>query len=90
MKGIRVGRRHVSTLVQGMDIHALHQKPDISKRHAAHPVYHYLLRTLTVTRSNHVWVADITYSPMKRGFVYLFAAMDLASRRVLSWRLSIP
>ena len=59
-----------------------------SKRYQAHPVYPYLLRNLSITRSNHVWAADITYIPMKRGFVYLFAVIDWASRRVLSWRLS--
>lgn len=48
----------------------------------------YLLRNLEITRSNHVWAADITYIPMKRGFVYLFAVLDWASRRALSWRLS--
>jgi putative transposase len=51
-------------------------------------VYPYLLRHLEITRSNHVWAADITYIPMTRGFVYLFAVRDWASRRVLSWRLS--
>src|SRR5450830_1128581 len=48
----------------------------------------YLLRNMSITRSNHVWAADITYIPMRRGFVYLFAVMDWASRRVLAWRLS--
>ncbi len=57
-------------------------------RHPAHKVYPYLLRNLPITRSNQVWAADITYIPMKRGFVYLFAVMDWSSRRVLSWRVS--
>ena len=87
-EGIPVGRRHVSTLMKRMDIHALYRKPNTSKRHAAHPVYPYLLRNVTITRSNHVWAADITYIPMRRGFVYLFAVVDWASRRVLSWKLS--
>ena len=52
------------------------------------PVYPYLLRNQTITRPNHVWAADITYIPMKRGFVYLFAVIDWVSRRVLSWRVS--
>jgi putative transposase len=51
-------------------------------------VYPYLLRDMTIERPGHVWCADITYIPMKRGFVYLFAVMDWASRRVLSWQLS--
>jgi len=83
-----VGRRHISTLMKRMDIHALYRKPNTSKRHPAHKVYPYLLRNLPITQSNHVWAADITYIPMKRGFVYLFAVMDWASRRVLSWRVS--
>ena len=66
------------------------RKSNTSKRHghAKNPVYPYLLRDLDVTRSNHVWAADITYIPMRRRFVYLFAVVDWASRRVLSWRLS--
>jgi putative transposase len=83
-----VGRRRVSTLMQHMDIHALYRKPNIRRRHPAHKVYPYLLRNLSITLSNHEWAADITYIPMKRGFVYLFAVIDWASRRVLSWRLS--
>ncbi|MEX5280997.1 MAG: IS3 family transposase, partial [Nitrospiraceae bacterium] len=57
-------------------------------RHPAHRIYPYLLRQLTITRPNHVWAADITYIPMQRGFVYLCAILDWASRRVLAWRLS--
>ena len=86
--GRPVGRRHVSTLMKRMGIHALYRKPHTSTRHPAHRVYPYLLRNLTITRSNHVWAADITDIPMTRGFVYLFAVLDWASRRVLSWRLS--
>ena len=86
--GQPVGRRHVSTLMKRMGIHALYRKPNTSRRHPAHKIYPYLLRHLTITRSNHAWSADITYSPMRRGFVYLFAVLDWASRRVLSWQLS--
>jgi putative transposase len=67
-----------------MGIHALYRKPNSRKRHAKHPGYPYLLRN----RSNHVWAADIVFIPMRRGFVYLFAVLDWASRRVLSWRTS--
>jgi putative transposase len=86
--GHPVGRRRVSTMMKRMGIHALYRKPNTSTRHPAHPVYPYQLRHLTITRSNHVWAADITSIPMQRGFVYLFAAIDWASRRVLAWRLS--
>jgi putative transposase len=84
----QIGRKHVATLMKKMGIEALYKKPNTSRRHPAHPVYPYLLRHMEITRPNHVFAADITYIPMKRGFVYLFAVMDWASRRVLSWRLS--
>ena len=83
-----IGRRHVATLMRRMGIEALYRKPSLSRRHPAHRVYPYLLRHLAITRSNQVWAADITYIPMTRGFVYLFAVLDWASRRVLAWRLS--
>jgi len=83
-----IGRKRVSTLMKRMGIEALYRKPNTSRRHPKHPVYPYLLRNMTINRSNHVWAADITYIPMQRGFVYLFAVVDWANRRVLSWRLS--
>lgn len=87
-EGHQIGRKHVTTLMRKMGIVALYKKPNTSRRHPAHPVYPYLLRNLEINRPNQVFAADITYIPMKRGFVYLFAVMDWASRRVLSWRLS--
>jgi len=88
LEGIKVGRRRVRRLMNLMGIQAIYRKPNTSKKHPAHPVYPYLLRELEITRPNHVWAADITYIPMRRGFLYLFAVQDWASRRVLSWRLS--
>ena len=87
-EGHGVGRRHVATLMRRMGITAIYRKPRTSLRHPAHRVYPYLLRQLTITRPNHVWAADSTYIPMHRGFVYLCAILDWASRRVLAWRLS--
>ncbi len=87
-EGYTIGRKRVRTLMTRMGINAVYRKPHTSQRHPAHRVYPYLLRHLEITRSNHVWAADITYIPMKRGFVYLFAVLDWASRRVLAWRLS--
>ena len=87
-EGHRIGRKRVRTVMTRMGIEALYRTPNTSQRHPAHTVYPYLLRHLEITRSNHVWAADITYIPMTRGFVYLFAVMDWASRRVLAWRLS--
>lgn len=84
----KVGRKHVATLMERMGIEALYRKPNTSKRHPVHAVYPYLLRNLNIIRSNHVWAADITYIPMRRGFVYLFAVLDWISRKVLAWRVS--
>ena len=86
--GHAIGRRHVATLMRRMGIEPVYRKPHTSQRHRAHRVYPYLLRHLEITRPNHVWTADITSIPMQRGFVYLVAVLDWASRRVLSWRLS--
>jgi len=87
-KGHQVGRQHVSTLMKKMGIAAMYWKPKLSKPHPDHKVYPYLLRGLEITKANHVWAADITYLPMARGFCYLVAIMDWASRKVLAWRLS--
>ena len=88
-EGIEVGRRHVATLMNRMDITALYRRPSTSKPAPGHKIYSYLLRNLAVTRPNQVWAMDITYIPMARGFVYLAAVVDWFSRRVLEWRLSI-
>jgi putative transposase len=87
-EGHSIGRQHVATLMTRMSIEAVYRNPHTSQRHPAHKVYPYLLRQLEITRPNHVWAADITYIPMQRGFVYLFAVLDWASRCVLAWRLS--
>jgi putative transposase len=86
--GYRIGRGHVRTLMQRMGIHALYQKPRLSAPHPDHKVYPYLLKGVEIIRANHCWAADITYLPMARGFCYLVAIMDWASRKVLAWRLS--
>lgn len=87
-EGCVVGRKHVATLMRKMGIEALYRRRNTSRRHPAHPVLPYLLRGLAINRANQVWAGDITYIPMARGFVYLFAVMDWASRRILAWRLS--
>jgi putative transposase len=86
--GHRVGREHVSTLMKKMGIAALYHKPRLSKPHPEHTVYPYLLNGVEITSANHVWASDLTYIPMARGFCYLVAIMDWASRKVLAWRLS--
>ena len=87
--GVDNGRRHVSTLMRRMGITALAPQPGTSRRHHAHPLFPYLLRGRAITRPNQVWAMDITYIPMARGFLFLAAVMDWASRRVLSWRTSV-
>jgi putative transposase len=87
--GVRVGRRHMRTVMRRMGIEAIYRKPNTSKPAQGHKIYPYLLRNVTVTRANQVWATDISYVPMKRGFVYLIAVIDWFSRRVLSWKLSI-
>lgn len=84
-----VGRKHVRTLMKRMGIEALYRKPNTSKRHPGHTVYPYLLRGLTIDRANQVWATDITYIPMAKGYVYLCAIVDWASRKVLAHRVSI-
>jgi putative transposase len=87
-EGCEVGRKHVATLMHRMGIEALYRKKNTSKRHPEHEVYPYLLRNVPIERANQVWAMDITYIPMRRGFVYLAAVMDWATRRVLAFRLS--
>jgi len=86
--GHKAGRQHISTLMKKMGIAAMYRKPRLSKPHPDHKVYPYLLSKLDISRANQVWAADITYIPMARGFCYLVAIMDWASRKVLAWRLS--
>lgn len=87
-EGHRMGRKRVRTLMRTMRINALYPKPNTRQRDWVHPVFPYLLRDLTINQPNPVWATDITYIPMRRGFVYLTAVMDWATRKVLSWRVS--
>jgi len=75
--------------MQRMDIEALCPQPGTSKAHPGHKIYPYLLRKLAITRSNQVWALDTTYIPMARGFVYLTAVVDVASRKVLAHKVAI-
>lgn len=86
--GHDVGRRRVRRLMARMGLSPIYQRPRTSDRHPQHRVYPYLLRGLAIDRPNHVWCADVTYIPMRRGFLYLVAIMDWATRKVLAWRLS--
>lgn len=87
-EGERVGRHRVRRLMRLMGLQAIWRAPKTSKPHPEHRIYPYLLKGLAITRANRVWCADITYIPMRRGFLYLVAIMDWATRKVLSWKLS--
>jgi putative transposase len=87
-RGFHVGRQHVATLMRKMGMEPLFPKKKLSKPAPGHKIYPYLLRNLEITQAGQVWTADITYLPMARGFCYLAAVMDWASRRVLAWKLS--
>ena len=87
-RGFTVGRQRVTSLMRRMGITAIAPRRRLSKPAPGHKIYPYLLRGLEICEAGHVWSADITYLPLARGFCYLTAIMDWASRRVLSWRLS--
>lgn len=87
-RGFTINRKHVQRLLRVMGITAIYPKPSTSKAAKGHAIYPYLLRGLEPERANQVWVADITYLPMARGFCYLVAIMDLYSRKILSWQVS--
>ena len=88
-QGIHVGRRHLGTLMERMGIEALCPQPGTSKRHPQHKIYPYLLRKVAIRRANQVWALDTTYIPMARGFVYLTAVVDVASRMVLAHKVAV-
>ncbi|OWU70478.1 integrase [Phaeobacter sp. 22II1-1F12B] len=87
-EGTIVGRHRVRRLMAKMGLEAIYKRPRTSQPHPQHPVYPYLLRKMQIDRPNQVWCADITFVPVKNGFLYLVSIMDWATRRVLSWRLS--
>ncbi len=86
--GLYVGRHRVRRLMRLMGLSAIYQAPRTSTPHPEHRIYPYLLGNLQISRPNQVWCADITYIPVSRGFLYLMAIMDWATRHVLAWRLS--
>lgn len=82
------GRHRVRRLMRLMRLVPIYQEPNTSKKHPQHKIWPYLLRNAVIDRPNQVWCTDITYIPMRRGFLYLVAIMDWYSRKVLAWRLS--
>ena len=87
-EGVTVGRHRVRRLMRLMGLEAVYRRPRTSAANSEHRIFPYLLRGLEISRADHVWCADITYIPVTRGFFYLVAVMDWATRHVLSWRLS--
>jgi len=87
-EGYTIGRKRIRRLMARMGLEPIYQRPRTTVPHPEHQVYPYLLREMVIDRPNQVWCADITYIPMRRGFLYLVAVMDWSSRKVLSWRVS--
>ena len=87
-QGYPVGRKRTARLMSRMGLSPIYQKPKTSEPHPQHPIYKNLLRGLVIDHPNQVWCADITYIPMRKGFLYLVAIMDWTTRKVLTWRLS--
>ncbi len=88
-KGFAVGRKRTRRLMRIMGLVALGPRPRTSQPAPGHKIFPYLLRDVEIERVDQVWSTDITYIPMRRGFVYLTAVMDWKSRYVLSWKLSV-
>jgi putative transposase len=87
-EGHEVGRRHVTTLMRRMGIEALYRRPRTSIPARGATIYPYLLENVVIERPNQAWASDLTYLPMAHGFLYLMAILDIASRKVLAWRVS--
>jgi putative transposase len=85
---VAIGRKQVTTLMRRMGLRALYRRPRTTVPEPGQRVFPYLLTGVSIERSSQVWMADITYLPMPRGFLYLMALVDVFSRRVMAWRLS--
>ena len=82
--GFSAGRHRERPLMGIMGLQAIYKGPNTIKKHPQHRISPYLLRKLAITRPNQVWCSDITYLPVKRGFLYLVAITDWATRKVLT------
>lgn len=87
-EGVVAGRHRARRLMAQMGPETICKRPGTSQPHPQHPVFPYLLRKMQIDQSNQVWCADITFVPVRNGFLYLVAIMDWSTRKVLSWRLS--
>nr|WP_080404865.1 DDE-type integrase/transposase/recombinase [Burkholderia ubonensis] len=88
-EGHEIGLRRVHTLMKSVGIEALYCKADTSRRNAQHKIWPYWLRGMKIERANQAWALDITYIPMARGFVFLTAVVDWATRKILAHRVAI-
>jgi putative transposase len=88
LQGYRVNRKRVKRLMEVMGWRTIYRKPNLSKPNKQHLVYPYLLKGLQITHRNQVWAIDITYIPMRKGFMYLCALIDLHTRYVVNWSIS--
>lgn len=86
--GYAVNPKRIRRLMRKMDLMAIYPKPRTTIFAPENKIYPYLLRGLSIIRSNQVWSTDITYIPLPKGFMYLVAVIDWYSRYVLSWKLS--
>jgi len=86
--GYAAGRKRIRRLMRKMGLEPIYQKPNTSAPHPEHRIYPYLLKGMEINEPNQVWCTDISYIPMRRGFLYLVAIVDWYSRKILSWRLS--
>lgn len=87
-EGLLVNEKRIRRLMRLMGLMPIYQKPNTSRPTKGHKIWPYLLKGLRVNRPNQVWAVDITYLPMRRGFLYLVAIMDWFTRKVLAWRIS--
>ena len=87
-EGHAVNQKRIRRLMRLMRLMPIYQKPNTSKPAKGHQTYPYLLGGLRIGRPNQVWCSDITYIPMRKGFLYLVAIMDWFTRKVLAWRIS--
>ncbi len=87
-KGHPVNRKRVKRLMELMGWQTIYHKRNTSKRNKMHAIYPYLLKDIIISRRNQVWAIDITYIPMRRGFMYLCAIIDVHTRYVVNWSIS--
>lgn len=87
-QGFQVGQKRVRAAMRLMGLEAIYPKPNLGISNKEHKKYPYLMSSISISRPDQAWAADITYIPLKGGFGYLFAIIDWFSRYVIDWELS--